>query len=69
MKWEDFKEQEFTQSGTEVYRGYEHLTITDIECPLCGEKIYKNNTFVIATYPAQYTYECLCCKWTGTARS
>ena len=69
MKWEDFKKRESTQSDTEVYHGYEHLSITDIECPNCGERIYKNNTFVLTTYPPQYIYECLYCNWTGVARS
>ena len=39
---------------------------TDIECPECGEPIYKNTGMVLTSYPVQYRYECQNCGWTQT---
>lgn len=40
---------------------------TNVRCPVCGEYIYKNTKYVLATYPAQYKYKCFNCHWIGTA--
>ena len=59
MTWEDFK-----RWGPTI----EELTNkvrTDIECPICGKKIYQRTDIVLTTYPPQYQYECDC-GWSGT---
>lgn len=33
---------------------------TNIECPKCGEYLFERTDIVLATYPAQYQYECAC---------
>ena len=62
LEWKDFKKQA------------DHITIDNsrwkkmnVKCPKCGEPIYKDMTFVLASYPPQYSYKCLNCDWTGTA--
>ena len=60
MTWEDFKREKNFQYGT----GYK---ITDIECPKCGEKIYKDTMTVLTTYPPQSRYVCMKCFWEGIA--
>jgi len=59
MKWEDFKKQELDFSFTD-------LKETNIECPVCGKKIFKRMNVVLTTYPPQYQYECKC-GWVGYA--
>lgn len=39
---------------------------TNIECPKCGRPIYLDNTIILTSYPAKYSYWCAC-GWTGTA--
>lgn len=39
----------------------------DVQCPVCGERIYKNTIYVLTTYPCQYKYKCFNCDWSGTA--
>lgn len=58
MKWDDFNPN----------ADYEHNQYepTNIECPECGEKIYRFVGIVLATYPPQYRYECKKCGWSGT---
>ena len=60
MKWEDFVITASDQVNTE------RLQLTDIDCPVCGKKIYRRMDIVLTSYPEQYQYEC-CCGWTGTA--
>lgn len=58
MTWEEFKAAKDFKYST----GYE---ITDIECPKCGEKIYKDTMMVITTYPPKRRYVCMECFWEG----
>lgn len=60
MKWEDFREAGFPSSI------WEERTQVDVECPLCGKKVYRRNDIVLTSYPAQYRYECDC-GWSGSA--
>lgn len=63
MTWEEFKERrqyEFTRAGG----AYE---MTDIKCPDCGKPLFRYTAGILAIYPPQYRYDCLECKWTGTA--
>lgn len=62
MKWE-----EYNQLHDEYECVYTNRIQTDIECPMCGRKIYERTDIVLATYPQQYCYECDC-GWTGHAR-
>ena len=59
MKWEDFKKER----QRVVYNNYDE---TDIECPLCGENIYKRTDIVLTSHPTQYVYFCKNCGWSDT---
>ena len=59
MKWEDYKEQ---QRAIPPNR-----ELVDVECPRCGQKIYRDTRFVLTSYPEQYRYFCEKCGWGGTA--
>lgn len=64
MKWEDFTKRKAEYCST-VKRHY-NATLTNIECPKCGEKIYCRTDIVLACYPPKRSYYCEC-GWTGTA--
>lgn len=55
MKWKDFKP---------VIRNT-MWEKTDIECPECGDYVFKNNQIVLTTYPPKHRYECFNCGWSG----
>lgn len=59
MTWEEFKQEKNFKYNT----GFE---ITNIECPKCGEKIYKDVTKVLTTYPPMHRYVCMKCFWEET---
>ena len=63
MKWEDYKEQE-TNRFKEMPPG--NWVKTNIECPVCGELVYKNVGLVLACYPPKYQYRCVKCDWFDT---
>ena len=54
MKWEEF-ERMYPQ--TQVYT---NKVKTDIECPKCGKRLFFRKNIVLASYPAQFQYECEC---------
>ena len=59
ISWEEFKKREpFT------YCDYE---ATNIQCPDCGELIFRYTKVTLATYPPTHCYKCLACGWIGTA--
>ena len=60
MTWEEFKVEKNFQQNTGLEK-------TDIECPRCGEKIYKDTRFILTTYPPKNRYVCMECFWEGTA--
>lgn len=60
MKWEDVEKQ-YPEMSTCT-----NLQKTDIDCPICGKKIFKRTDIVLTSYPAQYQYECEC-GWVGYA--
>jgi len=62
MKWEDYKEQEISHLKISL----EDWVKTNIECPICGEPVYKNIGCICACYPAKYRYKCSKCDWTDT---
>ena len=59
-KWEDIVNQ---YPEAPVFTGRQR---TNIDCPVCGKKIYKRTDIVLTSYPAQYQYECEC-GWVGYA--
>lgn len=63
MKWEDYKEQE-TNRFKEMPSG--NWMKTNIECPVCGELVYKNVGLVSVCYPPKYQYRCAKCDWFDT---
>lgn len=62
MKWEDYKEQELNRFKVAT----ENWVKTSIECPICGEIVYKNIGGICACYPPKYVYKCFRCDWTDT---
>ena len=60
MKWDDY--QKTAPMWEELYSNRE---ITEIDCPVCGKKIYRRTDIVLTSLPPQYRYECDC-GWTGT---
>lgn len=62
MKWEDYVKSRKT---TNIPYGLEK---TDIECPKCGKRIYKDTTKILCSYPPQYGFQCIECGWYGTAQ-
>ena len=57
MKWEEFS----TKAPKEMV--FEAKEQVNVECPKCGKKIWRRNDIVLATFPAQYRYECECGWW------
>lgn len=60
MKWEEF----INSQNPWVVQG---LQKTDIECPKCGENIYRRTDIVLSSYPPKYEYKCLKCGWSDYA--
>lgn len=61
ITWDEYKKNLSIRISS---NGYEE---TNIECPNCGKPLYRDTRMVLATYPPQHRYDCLDCKWTGTA--
>ena len=59
MTWET-AQKEFSIRMNELT---EHLQLTDIECPECGEAIYRDTSVVLTSFPAKYHYTCKKCGW------
>lgn len=42
-------------------------SITEIECPDCGELLYRNDSVVLSCWPPAHQYKCMKCNWIGSA--
>ena len=58
MTWEEHQKIELPEEL------FTHRVLVDIDCPECGQKLYKRTDIVLTSYPAQYQYECKC-GWIG----
>ena len=58
MKWEDYKNRKLPTES------FVNRVQTEIECPSCGEKVWKRNDIILTSNPPQYQYECDC-GWVG----
>lgn len=58
MKWEEYQKNQ-------LMNDYRDWAETYIECPNCGEKIYKNTTIVLTSMPPKFHYKCFNCGWTN----
>ena len=58
MTWEEFQKK-----GPEIEE-FLHRVQTNIDCPVCGKKIFRRTDIVLTSYPEQYHYECEC-GWSG----
>lgn len=58
MKWEDYQNQAKDKLG---WWGWDE---TDIECPNCGEKIFRCATLTLTSIPPKFRYKCFNCDWT-----
>lgn len=61
MTWEEFKEL-----NNPLFSMSDGKELTDIECPKCGNFIYRYTQMIFTTYPPQYHYECPNCGWNGS---
>lgn len=61
MDW--YKYQAEKQRKRNLFNDNEMWIKTEIECPNCGEIIYKNLTSVLINCPSQYIYKCPKCQW------
>lgn len=57
MKWEEYNPY---PSGFGIKR-----METEIECPECGNKLYKRTDIILTTVPPKYQYECRHCGYIG----
>ena len=64
MNWYDYQAER--QRERNVFNDNQLWIKTEIECPNCGEFIYKNMSLVLTSYPPQYSYKCPKCKWQQT---
>lgn len=64
ITWEEFKQGRLDNIK---YIGHNQYQKTDIECPECGQPLYKNVTMILTSYPPQHQYHCMKCDWTGTS--
>jgi len=55
MKWEDYHPKPVLM---------EARTQVDVECPVCGKKLWKRTDITLTSIPPQYRYECEC-GWVG----
>lgn len=62
MKWNEFKKNQ--NSSRQPVNNYEKV---DIECPICGQPIYRRTDIVFTSNPPKYQYECLRCGWSNYA--
>ena len=60
MKWEEH----VMKTPPQEY--FQNRKQTDIECPICGKKLWKRMDIILTTYPEKYQYECDC-GWVGYA--
>lgn len=58
MKWEDYRKNV-------IYTMNPVYTMTDIECPKCGEKIYMDTSVEYLSNPPLHDFYCFKCGWKG----
>ena len=63
MTWEEAQKQHEAEL-LEIDCGNRERT--DIECPTCGELIWRRTDIVLTSYPPKSFYECTNCGWKGT---
>lgn len=64
IKWDDIKDKR-----SNIGQYFTSRAKTNIECPKCGELIYKRTDITLTTHPAMYQYECDGCGWVGYAHT
>lgn len=63
ISWEEYKSRE-SIIWDEFFPS---IIKTEIQCPRCGEPLYKRMDIVLTSYPPQHQYECKKCNWIGYA--
>ena len=59
MKWNEFIELPKNPVN------FQSRIKTGIECPVCGEFIWKRVDIILPSYPPKNQYECDNCGWVG----
>lgn len=62
MEWEEYRQMRIATMPQHLNK-----TKTEIKCPECGEYIYRDNTIILTSHPAQYRYFCESCGWWETS--
>ena len=60
MNWDDFNR------GVNASISINGQVKTDIECPMCGKKVYWDSRVVLTSLPPKYCYWCEC-GWSGNS--
>ncbi len=56
MSWDEYKSNPSNDKNSELIE-------TNIACPKCGGKVYKDVSQVLTTFPVKYRYRCKNCSW------
>lgn len=63
MTWE-----EFTDTRIKFHNFVDQAKVpTDIVCPKCGEKVYRDDSVIYASMPPKLKYFCDKCGWSDFA--
>ena len=65
MTWQEFRDIKL-EKGTRSRYEYKEI-LTDIECPICGDKIYRDDSVILTSIPPKYRYFCKKCNWNSYA--
>ena len=60
MNWEEYRNKNNNYS-TNRYQ------LIEVECPCCGQYIYKDLQVVLTSFPPKCKYICKNCNWQGSA--
>lgn len=63
MKWNDLDNLNVVNDIYDYHR-----VRTDIECPECGNMVYRRTDIVLTSIPPKYQYECQNCGWVGFSK-
>ena len=64
MNWYDYQAEKKRERN--IFNDNQLWIKTIVECPNCGEVLYKNMSLALASYPPQYSYKCPNSKWHQT---
>lgn len=57
MRWHEFLEK------VKIHPELEQAVLTDIECPNCGRRIYREDNVTLTIHMSRSRYFCIGCDW------